>query len=51
MHLKYKLELIRKFELRNMGNVPIEILNISIEGLGCEAREFRILNCGPGYIL
>ncbi|PAV91653.1 hypothetical protein WR25_20128 isoform C [Diploscapter pachys] len=48
MHqLKTTLTVRRPFIVRNIGDVQFTVVNISINGVHCENRGFRILNCYP----
>ncbi|CAJ0580623.1 unnamed protein product, partial [Mesorhabditis spiculigera] len=37
----------RPFMVQNTGEVPFTVVNMSISGVPCENRGFRILNCSP----
>lgn len=48
MHkLTTTLTVRRPFIVRNTGDVQFTVVNISINGVHCENRGFRILNCYP----
>ncbi|KAK6023938.1 hypothetical protein OSTOST_10262, partial [Ostertagia ostertagi] len=48
MHkLSSTLTVRRPFSVMNSGEVPFTVVNMSINGVPCENRGFRILNCYP----
>ncbi|KAL6726434.1 hypothetical protein Aduo_008402 [Ancylostoma duodenale] len=48
MHkLSSTLTVRRPFSVLNSGEVPFTVVNMSINGVPCENRGFRILNCYP----
>lgn len=48
MHkLSSTLTVRRPFSVLNSGEVPFTVVNMSINGVSCENRGFRILNCYP----
>uniref|UniRef100_A0A1I7XH73 TMEM131_like domain-containing protein n=1 Tax=Heterorhabditis bacteriophora TaxID=37862 RepID=A0A1I7XH73_HETBA len=48
MHkLSSTLTVRRPFTVSNTGEVPFTVVNMSINGVPCENRGFRILNCYP----
>ncbi|CAJ0942085.1 unnamed protein product, partial [Mesorhabditis belari] len=48
MHqLTSTLTVRRPFLVQNTGEVPFSVVNMSISGVSCENRGFRILNCAP----
>lgn len=37
----------RTFTAKNTGQIPVLITNITINGVACENRGYKVLNCAP----
>ena len=42
-----RLTVKRSFVVRNTGDVSFSVVNMSINGVPCENRGYRVLNCAP----
>lgn len=51
MHkLPTTLTVKRSFKILNSGEIPFQVVNMSINNIACENRGFRILNCEPFWL-